>query len=71
MHAPADWVVLLGREEHRVTLQPGSSGFLVESALGGGPLESSWSPGEALFRAQFAGEAIVIQVDRARHRAGT
>jgi propionyl-CoA carboxylase alpha chain len=62
--APADWVVLLGRDEYPVTLKPGSSGFLVESALGGGPLESSWSPGEALFRAQFAGEEIVIQVDR-------
>ncbi|HKY94677.1 MAG TPA: biotin/lipoyl-containing protein, partial [Kiloniellales bacterium] len=64
---------LLGREEYLVTLRPHSSGFLVESALGGGPIESapiesSWAPGEPLFRAQFAGEEIVVQVDRAGPR---
>ena len=65
---PAEWVVLLGREEHRVTVQPQGSGFAIESALGGGPLESGWAPGEALFRADFAGEDIVVQVDRAGPR---
>ena len=63
-----DWVVLLGREEHRLRLKPHSSGFLVESELGGGPIESAWLPGEALFCAQLVGEPVVVQVERSGPR---
>jgi propionyl-CoA carboxylase alpha chain len=60
----ADWVVLLGRDEHPLRLKPHSSGFLVESDLGSGPVESDWAPGQALFLAQLVGAPVVVQVER-------
>jgi propionyl-CoA carboxylase alpha chain len=60
-----DRVVMLNRQPVALTVTGGSSDFLID--VGGRPLaiETEWSPGEPLLRAQVEGQAVVVQIDAA------
>jgi propionyl-CoA carboxylase alpha chain len=62
--APADWVVVIGADEHPLTIAPVEGGY--EIKLRGERLTvlGEWRLGEPLFRATVNGAPVCIQIDR-------
>ena len=58
------WVVCRGDERHRVRVRRTAAGLLVEGDAGAHEIETTWRPGQPLFRAAVDGRAAIWQVDR-------
>jgi propionyl-CoA carboxylase alpha chain len=60
----ADWVVVLDRARHSVTVQVEDGACTIE--VDGTPhrVESDWRPGEPLFQGTVDGQPVSIQIDR-------
>ncbi|HVH84216.1 MAG TPA: biotin/lipoyl-containing protein, partial [Steroidobacteraceae bacterium] len=60
----ADYVVMLGDEEHAVTLAPADGGYDVTIEGQPSGVRGAWRIGEPLFKGSVNGEALTVQVDR-------
>jgi len=61
---PNDWVVLMGRQRHPVTVVPTEGGCDVEYAGRTYAVRSDWDFGQLLFSGTLNGEPIHVQVQR-------
>jgi propionyl-CoA carboxylase alpha chain len=61
----SDYVVLVGREEYPVTVEPCSGGYTVQIAGRTRQVLTNWAPGDALLRGRVDAQPVCIQVGRA------
>jgi propionyl-CoA carboxylase alpha chain len=61
-----EWVVVIGREKHAITVLPAVGGYKVIYGDTPYQVESDWQFGQPLFRGRINGSEICIQVER-RH----
>jgi propionyl-CoA carboxylase alpha chain len=61
---PRDWVVVINRVEHPVTIEPIAGGFEVGYSGKSYTVLTDWKPGEPLVRATVNGQAVCFQLNR-------
>jgi propionyl-CoA carboxylase alpha chain len=62
--ANRDWVVVVGDQQSTVSVELTESGYLVSLGNSDYQVETSWSLGEPLFKADVNGKDISVQVER-------
>jgi propionyl-CoA carboxylase alpha chain len=61
-----DWVVVMGREKHAITVLPADRGYNVDYGGNRYRVETAWQFGQPLFRGRINGTEVCVQVER-RH----
>jgi len=61
---PRDWVVVINRVEHPVTIEPIAGGFEVGYSGKSYTVLTDWKPGHPLVRATVNGKAVCFQLNR-------
>ena len=58
-----DWVVVIGKVQHRVRLAAVDGGFNIGVGDNDHHVVTAWQPGDPLFRAEIDGAPVLVQVD--------